>query len=262
MGARHDLQMTACSRLLALALLISSCGSSHVDNPTPPAAGSGDEPMDTGLDSGAYSHDVDSGVDSGLPQPSAAGDPEESGRGGMPGLAAGAGATDQAGGSSGQPAAVGGAGSGGAGQPAPAGQSVPTERVLWSQNWTVAIHAKSGSMACPNATMGLMVDGGSLCRFGDMGAASGSSQTIATDIKCLVDRLVAVHGVAVVYDTAGEQICGSAGRTELTGWKEAIAGHQVTALKRSQTYTVKVVGSGSAAYNYADFTGTLEIIGF
>lgn len=128
----------------------------------------------------------------------------------------------------------------------------------------MAIHDDSASSkGCANATMGLMVDGGSLCRFGNMGVASGTSQTIATDIKCLVDSAVAVYGSAVVYDSTGKQICGGAGRAELVGWKEAIAGRKVTALKRAQTYTIQLIGpADSSGYNYADFTGTLEIIGF
>lgn len=262
MGARHDLLMTACLRLLAIAL-ISSCGSSHVDNPpTPPAAGSGDETMDAGSEAGAYSRVMDSGIDAGVPQQSVAGEAAEAGNGGVSVPSGGAGATAQAGGSSGQPAAVGGVGSGEAGHTGSAGQPAPAESVLWSQSWTVAIHEASGGKACANATMGLMVDGGSLCRLGNMGVPSGTSQTIATDITCLKDALTAVYGVAVVYDSTGKQICGSAGRAELAGWKEAVEGHKVTALRRSQTYTVKVVGSGSSAYNYADFAGTLEIVGF
>lgn len=171
--------------------------------------------------------------------------------------------------------AMGGAGapapSGGAGMPATggtpaepvAGQPAPAEHVLWSQSWTVAIHNSSAMVGYKNATMGLALDAGDLCRFGFSGSPSGSSQEYPTDGACISEavRGMVASGVAVIFDSAGMNAHGMGGRAPLAGWTDAIAGHAVTKLRRTQTYTIQLLGAGDTSYNYADFEGKWEAIG-
>lgn len=193
-----------------------------------------------------------------------AGAAAESGSGGTE--AGKGGQASYANGGAGAPASSGGAGmlaTGGTPAEPVAGQPAPTERVLWSQSWTVAIHASSAMTGYKNATMGLALDAGDLCRFGFIGSPSGSSQEYQTDGTCISEgvRAMAARGVAVIFDSAGMNAHGSGGRVALSGWTEAITGHAVTKLRRTQTYTIQLLGAGDTSYNYADFDGKWEAIG-
>lgn len=160
-------------------------------------------------------------------------------------------------------AAVGGMG--GAGAPAAhggsGGSTAPVERVLWSQAFTAAIHDPAAYGGYQGATMGLYLDAGEGCRFGLTGSPSGTVQTYPTDGQCITARKTVTGGVQF-YDANGKGPRGTAGVAELTGWTEAVTGHTVTALRRTQTYTVQLLGTGDMSWNYADFTGTWEALGY
>lgn len=246
---------------MLVAALLGACGGSS--KPMAAASGGG---MDAVLE-----------VDSGAPDSGGAGwkaiahhgiggagAAAENGSGGME--AGKSGATSYANGGAGASAPSGDAGMEAAGgKPAEpvAGQPAPTEHVLWSQSWTVAIHNSSAMTGYKNATMGLALDAGDLCRFGFSGSPSGSSQEFATDGSCITEgiRAMAAQGVAVIFDSAGANAHGSGGRTAIAGWTEAITGHVVTKLRRTQTYTIQLLGAGDTSYNYADFEGKWEAIG-
>lgn len=191
------------------------------------------------------------------------------GEGSLNGGAGAISAADGGGGASasgGMSAPSGGAGAaaGGIGGSTPiGGASEPSDHVLWSQSWTVAIHDPTTQPGYQNATMGLFLDAGDLCKFGLSGAPSGSSQTFPTDGACITDtaRQNLASGVAVIFDSNGQNARGDGGRAPLNGWVEAIAGHTVKYVRRTQTYSIQLLGAGDTSYNYADFQGTWEAIG-
>ena len=135
--------------------------------------------------------------------------------------------------------------------------------MLWSQTWTVAIHEASAWGGYKNATMGLVLDAGDLCRFGLTGAPSGSSQTFATDGACItqVAKQGLAAGAAAIFDSSGTNAHGGGGSAALVGWTEAVSGHTLTAVRRTQSYTIQLLGKDETSYNYADFQGTWEAIG-
>jgi hypothetical protein len=188
---------------------------------------------------------------------SGAGGMEVGGVGGLPSAGAAAGSSGQS--------AAGSGGTGGIPIAATGGTAAPADRVLWSQSWTVALHDEYSGGNFPHATMGLFLDAGDLCRFGLTGAPSGSSQTFPTDGTCITP-LAQQHlasGSAIVCDSNGVNGPGGGGggSAALVGWVEAVSGHTVKYLRRTQTYTIQLLGSGSTAFNYADFQGTWEAIG-
>lgn len=247
--------------VILVAALLGACGGS----PEPmAAAGSGGMEAAQEPDSGAPDSGRARDAAVALADPGGAGAAADSGRGGAE--AGKGGQVSYANGGAGAPAPSGGAGAEAAGgKPAElvAGQPAATEHVLWTQSWTVAIHDSSAMTGYKNATMGLALDAGDLCRFGFGGSPSGSSQEYPTDGACITEgvRAMAAQGVAVIFDSAGMNAHGSGGRTALAGWTEAITGHTVTRLRRTQTYTIQLLGAVDTSYNYADFEGKWEAIG-
>jgi len=149
------------------------------------------------------------------------------------------------------------------GQPAqPAGGSAaPSERVLWSQDWTVGVHDAVAYGAAEGDTMGMVLDAGPGCVFGlSRAAPSGESQTFDTDGNCITEYS-SPTGFAAFFSAAGKT-SGHSGSADLVGWKTAVAGHTVKYLRRSQTYTIQLLGSDNQRWNYADFTGKWEAVGF
>lgn len=186
--------------------------------------------------------------------------------------AAGGGGTAATTETGGTPAAGNPAPSGGAGAAAMAGQTAvpmagapaPADHVLWSQSWTVAIHPTGGGTGgYQNATMGLAFDAGDLCKFGFSGAASGSAQDFPTDGACITEtaKQHLASGSVVIYDSAGMHGIVGGGSAPITGWVEAVTGHTVVSVRRTQTYTIQLLGSGDTSANYADFEGKWEAIG-
>lgn len=207
-------------------------------------------PHDAGAtDSGAHDAAI-GGTKADPPVEAGSGGKETGGSGGKP--------------AAGHPAPSGGQGGGGTGgtitAPPTGGTPALGDHVLWSQSWSVAIHEASANGGYNNATMGLELDAGSFCRFGGIGAASGTSQTFMTDGTCITASS-ARRGAAYIYDSNGVNPNGGGGSAELVGWVDAVSGHTVTGIRRTQTYTIQLLGSGSTSYNYADFTGTWEAIG-
>jgi hypothetical protein len=151
--------------------------------------------------------------------------------------------------------------SGSGGMPS-AGSAAPAERVLWSQTWTVAIHDPVTQPGYKDATMGLALDAGDMCKFGFNGSPSGTSQTFTTDGTCITAAGSLVSGVAVIFDKDGMNARGTAGRAALSGWESAVSGHTVKYLRRTQTYTIQLLGSAETSFNYADFTGKWEAVGY
>lgn len=227
------------------------------------AAGSGGMDAPAEVDSGTpESGGRDAGRDAATAHLEHGGDGSAADSGG----AGSAGETSYANGGAGSPAPSGGAGSAAvAGTPAVpmAGQAAPAEHVIWSQAWTVAIHPSSGNGGYANATMGLALEAGDFCRFGFEGSPSGSSQEYPTDGACISEsvRGMVASGVAVIFDSNGMNANGSGGRAPLAGWTEAVIGHTVTKLRRTQTYTIQLLGTGSTSANYADFDGKWEAVG-
>ena len=124
----------------------------------------------------------------------------------------------------------------------------------------MAIHSAAAYGGYEMATMGLALDAGDLCRFGFVGAPSGSSQTYPTDGACITAASLR-SGKAIVYDAQGANGNAVGGSAPIVGWNEAVTGHVVTGLRRTQTYTCQLVGSGDTSWNYCDFTGRWEAIG-
>lgn len=246
---------------MLVAALVGACGGSS----KPMAAASSG-----GMDAAP---EVDSGAPDSWQKPDAAtarleaggaGTAAESGSGGEE--AGKGGETSYANGGAGSPVLSGGTGmpaTGGTPAQSDAGQPAPSEHVLWSQSWTVAIHNSSAMVGYKNATMGLALDAGDLCRFGFNGSPSGSSQEYPTDGACISEaaRGMVAGGSAIIFDSAGMNAHGMGGRAPLSGWTEAITGHSVTKLRRTQTYTIQLLGAGDTSYNYADFEGKWEAYG-
>jgi hypothetical protein len=131
--------------------------------------------------------------------------------------------------------------------------------VLWSQTWTVEVHEPTAYGAVSGTKMALILDAGPLCRFGFMAADSGSTQEYETDGKCITNYSSPMGG-AVFYEPSGSSA--NARRSDLVGWKEAVQGKTVIKLRRTQTYETQVLGAGETAWNFADFTGKWEAIGY
>lgn len=234
------------------------------ESPPPSAAGKANAGVGGNVDAGAStSRVVPTGGKGGAGEMPAAGSGErsEAGTGGHAGGTANAAGTGPAAGSHAPEGGQGGAVVGGTGGAGSGGTAAPVERVLWSQTWTVAIHTPMAQPGFPNATMGLALDAGEDCRFGFVGAASGSTQTYPTDGACITAAANVASGKAIVFDQTGKSgaIGGSA---LLTGWTAAVTGHRVTAIRRTQTYTVQLLGAPPESFNYADFEGRWEAIGF
>lgn len=155
----------------------------------------------------------------------------------------------------------GGAGGAVAAQGGTGGTPAPAERVLWSQTWTVAIHAASAYGGYKDATMGLAFDAGTGCRFGFNGSPTGAAQEFPTDGKCITAASTK-SGSAFVYDAQGMNPNGGGGSAPIVGWAEAVSGKTVLRLRRTQTYTIQLLGTGNTSWNYADFSGTWEAIGY
>jgi hypothetical protein len=132
--------------------------------------------------------------------------------------------------------------------------------VLWSQTWTVEVHEPTAYGAVSGTKMALILDAGPLCRFGMMGADSGSTQEYDTDGACIT-KFSAPSGHATFYAPDGTS-GGFVGRADLVGWKEAVQGKTVLKLRRTQTYDTQVLGAGETAWNFADFTGKWEAVGY
>lgn len=245
-----------------VAALCSACGG---DSKPTGAAGTGGMETVVEVDSGAAMERDAGRLDARVVEPESggAGSAAESGDDGAE--AGHGGSESYANGGAGSPAPSGGQGgtaTGGTHIEPMAGQSAPAEHVLWSQFWTVAIHPTgSGSGGYPNATMGLALDAGDFCQFGFSGASSGSSQEYPTDGACITTNVNVASGVALIFDSNGMNSRGSGGRAPLAGWTEAVTGHTVTKLRRSQTYTIQLLGSGDTSANYADFEGKWEAVG-
>lgn len=249
-------------------LVAALAGACEVNSTPMSAAGSGGMDATVEVDSGV----PDSGRDSGR---DAATVSLEAGGAGSAAAGGGAGAAAESGQGGGTPYANGGTGStapsGGAGSAAVggtpaepmAGQPAPMEHVIWTQSWTVAIHEASAWRGYPDATMGLTIAAGDFCRFGFAGAASGTAQEYQTDGTCITDAVKAqiASGSAVIFDAAGMNSHGGGGTMPLSGWIEAVTGHTVTKIRRSQTYSIQLLGAGDTSYNYADFEGKWEAIG-
>jgi len=245
-----------------VAALAGACGGGD-SKPMAAAAGGGGMETPAESDSGALP-ERDAGVDARAVEPEPGGAGSAAGSGGAGGAAEQAGETSYANGGAGAPAPAGGqggAGSGGTASVPTGGQPAPAEHVLWSQNWTVAIHSSSAAKGYPNATMGLALDAGDFCTFGFSGAPSGTSQDFQTDGACITQAANVASGVALIFDSNGMNSHGSGGRAPLSGWTEAVTGHTVTKLRRTQTYTIQLLGAGDTSYNYADFEGKWEAIG-
>lgn len=246
---------------MLVAALLGACGGSSKPMTTASSAG-----MDAAPEVDSWAPDSGQKPDAAPAHLKAggAGTAAESGGGGTE--AGNGGELAYANGGAGVPAPSGGAGTqatGGTPADPDAGQPAPTERVLWSQSWTVAIHSSSAMVGYKNATMGLALDAGDLCRFGFSGSPSGSSQEYPADGACISEaaRGMVAGGSAIIFDSAGMNAHGMGGRAPLAGWTEAVTGHSVTKLRRSQTYTVQLLGAGDTSYNYADFEGKWEAIG-
>jgi hypothetical protein len=136
------------------------------------------------------------------------------------------------------------------------------ERVLWSQTWTVAIHTPMAQPGFTDATMGLALTAGEDCRFGLVGAASGTTQTYPTNGACITAAANVASGKAIVFDKTGKTSGAIGGSAGLSGWTAAVTGHRVTAIRRTQTYTVQLLGAPPESFNYADFEGRWEALGF
>lgn len=249
---------------MLVAALMGACGDSR---PMAAEAGSGGD-MAPDRDSGALEARRDAGRDSGMAEESggAGAAADSGGEGGESSEAGNGGDSSYANGGAVAPAPLGGQGgeaAGGTPAQLTGGQPAPAEHVLWSQSWTVAIHNSVAWKGYKDATMGLFLDAGDFCKFGFMGATSGSSQEFATDGACISEavRGMVASGSAVIFDSAGMNAHGSSGNAPLSGWTEAVTGHTVTKLRRTQTYTIQLLGSGDTSYNYADFEGKWEAIG-
>lgn len=236
-------------RVVLVAAALMACGG---DEAIAPAV------RDSGVDASAAYVERDAGHDAGRPdtgaeQSGTGGDEPVAGSGGQPtgGMAAGGsgGSVDP------ELPPEGGAGAGGQG-----GQQAPQERVLWSQEWTVAVHSAAAYGAAEGDAMGLFLDAGQGCKFGQQGAASGTSQDFETDGQCIT-AFSAPAGAASFFSASGMQGV-SAGRADLVGWDEAVEGKTVLFLRRTQTYTMQLLGSGNQRWNYADFTGRWEAWGY
>lgn len=229
------------------------------------ACGGGDTKRTVTVDAGESGRGSTKPVDAGNVRDSGAPDTgaEPSEIGGTGGVEAGSGGSAPnggmvAGGTGGShppdPQPEGGAGAGGQG-----GSPEPQERVLWSQDWNVEVHEATAYGAVPGTKMGLILDAGKLCRFGFEAGDSGTSQEYETDGKCITE-FSAPMGAPVFFapDGTGRN---AGGRMDLVDWKEAVQGKTVLKLRRTQTYTVQLLGSGEMRWNYADFTGRWEAIG-
>lgn len=235
------------------------------------ACGGDDKPKTTanaGRGGGGVSEDRDAGKPDAAESGGAGGDvaqPSElggEGGGGSPAAPGGGSGGMAAGGSGGsrppEPQPEGGAG----GLPAQpqGGSPAPQERVLWSQDWTVEVHEAVAYGAVAGTKMGLILDAGPQCRFGLAAADSGTSQEYETDGKCIT-AFSAPMGAAGFFTPSG-MADSTAGRRDLMGWKEAVQERTVLRLRRTQTYEIQQFGSGGNAWNYADFSGKWEAIGY
>lgn len=244
-------------RLVLVAAALCACGGGKTATPVD-VRDAGKEAADSGK---PYARDAGHTRDAGQPDTSPS---ELGGTGGV----AGQGGTDQSDVGLAGTMAAGGTGGrpdprpeGGKGGSAPTGgAAAPQERVIWSQDWTVAVHSAVAYGAAEGDTMGLQLDAGEGCLFGHGGAPSGSSQTYETDGTCIT-KFSSPTGSAVFWTTSGNTD-GVAGIAELVGWKEAVSGHTVKHLRRTQTYTVQLLGSGNMTWDYADFSGKWEALGY
>jgi hypothetical protein len=244
-------------RCLLVAAALSACGGDEATKLV--------QVVDAGTDAAKVTTKRDAGHDAGHDsgKPAAIGgnggsDEPEGGSGGMPtgGMVAGG-----SGGSTVDPNPPPEGGKGGAVSEPMGGSAAPVEHVLWSQEWSVEVHEAKAYGAAEGDTMGLVLDAGQGCRFGQAGAASGSTRTFETDGKCIT-AFSGPTGFAAFFGTDGKT-SGNLGRAELVGWKEAVNGHTIKSLRRSQTYTIQLLGSGSETWNYVpEFHGTWEALGF
>jgi hypothetical protein len=250
----------AMTRVVLVAVALCACGGDEASKH--PAKDAGTDTAETHVERDAGRATVrDAGHDSGksAAQGGNGGTNESTGgRGGKPdGTVAGGMAIGGSGGAPTNPQPEGGAGA--PAQPVGSSQA-PVEHVLWSQDWTVEVHEPVAYDAIEGDTMGFGLDAGQGCRFGNDGAPSGSTQTYETDGKC-ISAVSAAAVQAVFYGLDGKSH-GVGGRMLLVGWKEAVTGHTVKSLRRTQTYTIQLLGSDNQRWDYADFTGKWEAVGF
>ena len=156
------------------------------------------------------------------------------------------------------------AGSGGMPKPETGGGGAPAmqpvERVLWSQTWTVALHGTDVRSETEGDRMGLMISAGKGCEFGAEPGLSGETKSYPTNGACISAAISSARGGAAVF-SGTDQIAWT-GSAELSGWTAAVTGHTVLYLRRTQTYELWLLDNGAWTYDYADFTGTWEAVGY
>lgn len=152
------------------------------------------------------------------------------------------------------------AGSGGMPKPETGGGGAPAmqpvERVLWSQTWTVAIHDESVSSTTEGDQMGIRIVAGE-CIIGDEPSPSGEVRMYSVPIGCRLDM---ARGAVSVF--SGSKPLTALAGANLAGWTAAVTGHTVLYLRRTQTYELWLLDNGDWTYDYADFTGTWEAVGY
>lgn len=135
----------------------------------------------------------------------------------------------------------------------------PAERVLWSQTWTVELHGTDVRSSTEGDQMGLRLQAGEGCVFGDSPTASGATQVWPFG-TCSTEHMATASTSIRVW--SGKTPVATRSVADLTGWTEAVTGHTVLYLRRSQTYELYLLSNGEWSYDYADFTGTWEAVGY
>lgn len=154
------------------------------------------------------------------------------------------------------------AGSGGAPKPEGVGgapATKPLERVLWSQDWVVAIHDESVRSTTVGDQMGLRITGLPGCSFGEEGGPSGEVKSYPLG-GCAQERLATASGAVRVW--SGKTPIATRVGADLANWSAATTGHTVLYLRRTQTYRLDLLSNGEGSYDYADFTGKWEAVGY
>ena len=138
-------------------------------------------------------------------------------------------------------------------------------RVLWSQQWAVQVHSPVAYGASEGARMGLSFEaGGQSCLFGLEPARSGSTQRYATGLSCITERFEQGGGAvsrAYFFDKEGNPN-GYAPAAAIEGLAEALKGHTLMYLSRTQSYKIELRQSAGQRWNYADFYGKWEAVGY
>lgn len=210
-------------------------------------------PVDAWRDAGR-----DAGRDSGMDAQAS----EHGGSGGSDGPQGGSGGQPDSGAPSGGSGGAGSGGQGGSGAGGSGGSEAPQERVLWSKSIIVEVHSPLGYGAQEGEQMGLRIETDKYhCTVGDEPQASGTTKDYEMDGSCLAEFAeTGTLSWAVLFYRANGEPAGLVKREDLD-W--TLDGETVTKLRRTVTWSLdRLCDIDLKCWNYADFTGTWEVIGY